>query len=217
MARGRHRRSRPRLHHGDWIGCCGSGISRRTASGSWGLAVTRATAAVSSGADRVIALATRSVRAVAGSGSRRGARRRGSDARRVRWSCRSRSARGPGAGRARTRPPFRRVLGALMPDGPEARGLLALMLLRSARRAAGGDLIPAGGARPRAVGLGADSRMRETARPGAADGPGRAIPDPGCHRGLPWLCAAGSPDRLAADRRPLCGASASGSYAGRGP
>jgi RNA polymerase sigma-70 factor (ECF subfamily) len=124
----------------------------------------------------------------------------------------------PGArGRARTRPRSRRVPGALMPDGPQARGLLALMLLRSARRAAGGDLIPL---EEQDRGLWDQGQIAEcencsSGRCGwAGAGPFQIQ---AAIAVLPWLCAAGSPDRLAAHRRPLCGASASGSYAGRGP
>ena len=76
-----------------------------------------------------------------------------------------------------------RLLATLMPDEPEALGLLALMLLHDSRRDAAddarGDLVAAGGAGPVALGPRRDRRGRPPARPRAAPATAGPLPAPG--------------------------------------
>ena len=98
-----------------------------------------------------------------------------------------------------------RVLCTLMPDEPEALGLLALMLFHDARSAArvdaNGDLVVLSRAGPHALGCGGHRRRAAAARRGHPAGSARPVPDPGGHRGLPRPGRAG--DGLGGDRRAL--------------
>ena len=82
-----------------------------------------------------------------------------------------------------------RTLCTLMPDEPEALGLLALMLFHDARRSdAGGRRRrsrPAGRAGPQPMGRVGDRRGRRGARRRAAAAPAGSVPGPGGHRRLP--------------------------------
>ena len=77
----------------------------------------------------------------------------------------------------------------LMPDEPEALGLLALMLLHDSRRGRAtrrpGRDRPAGGPGPVALGRSRDRRGPRARRGGAAAPSARPIPAPGCDRRLP--------------------------------
>ena len=104
-----------------------------------------------------------------------------------------------------------RVLAVLMPDEPEALGMLALMLLHDARpgpRRRGRRPGPPGRAGPLALGPGPDRGGHRRPGTGAAPPPGRPVPDPGGHRGVPCQCACRGPDRLGADRRAVRGTGA---------
>ena len=99
-----------------------------------------------------------------------------------------------------------RVLCTLMPDEPEALGLLALMLFHDARRAArvddAGDLVVLDGAGPLPVGRRGHRRRASAPRGGAPACAARAVPGPGGHRGLPRPATRGETD-WARDRRAL--------------
>ena len=104
-----------------------------------------------------------------------------------------------------------RMLAALMPDEPEALGLLALMLLHDARRTArvddAGDLVPARGPGPHALG-----RTRRSPRASAVldaalrRGPARPVSGAGRDRRVPRDRADAGDDRLGT-RSPRCTAS----------
>ena len=112
-----------------------------------------------------------------------------------------------------------RTLAALMPDEPEALGLLALMLLHDARRDgrvdAAGDLVL----------LEEQDRSRwdrdaidegvDAARRGAPAQPARAVPGAGRDRRVPRDRHRRDRDRLDRDRRALRRAGADGAVAGR--
>ena len=113
-----------------------------------------------------------------------------------------------------------RVLAALMPDEPEALGLLALMLLQDARRPArvdaAGDLVP----------LEEQDRSRWL-RPQITEGlaildarpaprPAGDLPGAGRDRGLPCRGGHGRRDRLGADRRALRPTGTAGAITRRG-
>ena len=114
-----------------------------------------------------------------------------------------------------------RVLTALMPDEPEAHGMLALMLLHDARRPARidarGNLVTLDEQDRSLWDAGADRRGHGDPGPGAAPPPGRAVPDPGGHRRVPCHRARRGPDRLAADRRVVRATRAGGAERDRGP
>ena len=113
-----------------------------------------------------------------------------------------------------------RVVVALLPDEPEARGLLALMLLHDARRDArvgtGGELIL----------LDDQDRARwDTARIAEGQGivaarlrrtPARSVPAPGGDRRAPRRGDDAGGDGLGADRRALRGVAADGAVTGGG-
>ena len=118
------------------------------------------------------------------------------------------------AGRARSAPTSaprrsasRGLLDHLIPDEPEGRGLLALLLLQHARRAARtdatGDLVTLDDQDRSPLGP-RDDRRR--ARAGGRGAPTRPVPAPGRDRRVPRRGAAARGHRLAADRRPLRGA-----------
>ena len=108
-----------------------------------------------------------------------------------------------------------RTLTGLMPDEPEALGLLALMLLHDSRRGRAtrrpGRDRPAGEPGAVALGRGRDRRGSRTRRGGAAAPSARPIPAPGCDRRLPHR----RHERLAADRPPLRRAAAAPAVARR--
>ena len=113
-----------------------------------------------------------------------------------------------------------RVLARLMPDEPEAGGLLALMLLHDARawRAAGRFWRPgdSGGPGPFVVGRRRDQRGCRYFGGGAAVRAAGSVPDPGGHRRLPRDRAHRGSHRLAADRRPVRAARCVPAHAGGG-
>ena len=79
-----------------------------------------------------------------------------------------------------------RLVAELLPDEPEAHGLLALVLLQDSRRAARlrprGRDGPAGGPGPRPLGPGPHRRGPGRARPGAGHRSGGPVPAAGHHR-----------------------------------
>ena len=81
-----------------------------------------------------------------------------------------------------------RVLCTLMPDEPEALGLLALMLFHDARSAArvdaDGDLVVLAEQDRALWDAAAIAEGRQRAQRGGPAGPARPVPDPGGHRGL---------------------------------
>ena len=100
-----------------------------------------------------------------------------------------------------------RWLHRLLPDDGEVTGLLALMLLTDARRAArtvGRRIAGAAGrAGPAAVGPGDDRRGGRADQRRAAPGRGRSLPAAGGHRRRSRRGRDDGRDRLAADPRPL--------------
>ena len=82
-----------------------------------------------------------------------------------------------------------RILCTLMPDEPEALGLLALMLFHDARSAArvdgAGDLVVLDEQDRSLFDAGRHRRGARAARRRPAAAPARALPGPGGHRGLP--------------------------------
>ena len=109
-----------------------------------------------------------------------------------------------------------RMLTGLMPDEPEALGLLALMLLHDSRRdarvAGDGCLVVLERPGPVALGHGRDRRGPRARRAGAPAAARRAVPAAGGDR---RAAHGGRRDRLAADRRPLRRARAARAVAGR--
>ena len=111
-----------------------------------------------------------------------------------------------------------RTLVGLMPDEPEALGLLALMLLQdSPRRARRRGRRPGAARRtgPHRVGRGCHRRGPRAARRRAAPAPARAVPGAGGHRRLPRQCVRSGRDRLGRHRRSLPRAGPHGAVAGR--
>ena len=102
-----------------------------------------------------------------------------------------------------------RVLVELMPAEPEARGLLALMLLHDSRRDARVDARgrrgDPGGAGPHGLGPGRDRRGVTAVGRRPGPGPARPLPGPGGHRGVPRHGGGPGGHRLAADRPALRG------------
>ena len=100
-----------------------------------------------------------------------------------------------------------RVLVELMPDEPEALGLLALMLLAESRRAArttpDGELVLLADQDRAAVGPRPDRRGPRDRPALPAPRPARALPDPGGDPGRPQRRRACRGHRLAPDRRAL--------------
>ena len=97
-----------------------------------------------------------------------------------------------------------RVVAQLLPDEPEAIGLLALMLLHDARREArvgpGGELILLEDQDRCALGRGADRRGPGADRSGAGARPARPVPGPGGDRVAPRRRGHRGRHRLGADR-----------------
>ena len=100
-----------------------------------------------------------------------------------------------------------RLLVELMPDEPEALGLLALMLLHDSRRAArvndAGDLVPLEDQDRARWDARRDRRGAPRARRRAARRRARALPGPGGHRRVPRDAAQRRGHRLGRDRRAL--------------
>ena len=98
-----------------------------------------------------------------------------------------------------------RLLTTLMPDEPEAQGLLALMLLHDARRASrvddAGDLVPLEDQDRSTWDRAQIAEAVAVLEPGAAPRPARRLPGAGRHRGGARRGAGRGVDRLAADRR----------------
>ena len=95
-----------------------------------------------------------------------------------------------------------RMLASLMPDEPEARGLLALMLLHDSRREArfaGGELVLLEDQDRSLWNQAQIAEGRAAARPGDRPARARAVRAAGGDR----LAAGRRPDRLGRDRRPL--------------
>ena len=98
-----------------------------------------------------------------------------------------------------------RVLCTLMPDEPEALGLVALMLFHDARSAArvdgNGDLVVLSEQDRTLWDAAAIAEGRAAAGGGGPAATSRSLPDPGRHRGVPR--PGRRPDGLGRDRRPL--------------
>ena len=100
-----------------------------------------------------------------------------------------------------------RLLHALLPDEGEVAGLLALMLLTDARRAArtepDGTLVPLAEQDRASSGTRADRRRRRADHATLGSGAARPVPAPGRDRGRARRGAERGGDRLAADPRAL--------------
>ena len=98
-----------------------------------------------------------------------------------------------------------RLLVRLMPDEPEAAGLLALMLLHDARRgtrlSADGELVPLEDQDRTRWDNAEDHRRRRPAGRRPPAGSARAVPGAGGYSCLTRLCTYGGRHGLAADRR----------------